>query len=198
VRIPSWARLILRTPWPARASLAQLWVRRTFRPSPLLPEGLPASPRLLFVCHGNILRSAAAEALFLRLLEAGTLPPETTAGSAGVHATEGKPADPRGINVARELGIRLDSHRARRLTETLVAEADLILAMDRINEAEIATRFKPAAAKVRLLGFFDPDRPSPDIPDPFLGDEEMVRTVFRRIESSLQHLAVRLGSSGSN
>ncbi|MGH7620875.1 MAG: ATP-grasp domain-containing protein, partial [Gemmatimonadaceae bacterium] len=58
---------------------------------------------VLFVCHGNIMRSAAA-AEFLRdeLRDGGVT--GVTVASAGTHARDGKPADPRAVEAARALG----------------------------------------------------------------------------------------------
>jgi protein-tyrosine-phosphatase len=190
VKTPPWVRLVARTRGPARLTLIRLWARRLLLPDPPpLPAGITAAPHVLFVCHGNILRSAVAEALFARLAGAGLLPTSTAAASAGLHATEGKPADPRGINVAAELGLNLEGHRARRVTGPMVDAADLVIVMDRINEAEIVSRYHQAAPKIRLLGTFGDDGTPAEVPDPFMGDEEAVRQAFRRIDECLRSLA---------
>src|SRR5215208_46873 len=99
-----------------------------------LPGNPGAGARVLFVCHGNIIRSALAEALFRHHLQtrAGASP---SVHSAGVAATEGSPADPRAAAAARDLGVDLDDHRSRLLTQQLVDESDLVFIMDRLNEA---------------------------------------------------------------
>jgi protein-tyrosine phosphatase len=114
----------------------------------------------------------------------GELPASATMGSAGTHAVDGRPADPRGIVVAQLLGVHLDTHRARRLCGEQVAAADLILAMDFVNEAEIVARFPEAGDKVVLLGRFGPG--PVQIPDPFMGDEEAIRGAFQQIILSLE------------
>ena len=176
-------RVLRRTPGYARLAL----VRRWLTPAAGDVSRLPRAPRLLFVCHGNILRSAAAEAVAARMVLVGDLPAPATMSSAGTHAVDGRPADPRGIAVARELGVQLDTHRARRLCSEQVAAADLILAMDVVNEAEIVARFPDAEDKVVLLGRLGRVGAGPvQIPDPFMGDEEEIRRAFQQIVLSLE------------
>lgn len=79
--------------------------------------------RVLFVCVGNICRSPLGEHL-LRM----SLPAEGfSVSSAGVQALEGWPMAP---EAAAELELRggsAEGFAARRLTEEMVAEADLVL-----------------------------------------------------------------------
>jgi protein-tyrosine phosphatase len=135
-----------------------------------------------------------AEALTTRLVAEGVLPAGSRAASAGTHAIAGRAADPRGQVVARELGVSLEAHRSQPLSDGLVGEADLVLAMDLINEAEIAARFPWAEPKLRLLGAFGAG--SPVIPDPYMGDEEAVRAAFRKIAHCLDEFARHFMAKG--
>lgn len=175
----------------ARPALLRLWLSGLARPEDALPGGLPTGPSLLFVCYGNILRSAAAEALFRRL---NGRPAPGTVASCGVGATPGRAADSRGQRIGRELGVDLSGHRARALTQEQVLAADLILVMDQLNAAEVLTQFPEARPRLRYLGAFGPPGTDwPEIPDPFLGDEEAVRRAFRRIEAAVARLSRDLG-----
>jgi protein-tyrosine phosphatase len=170
----------------ARAVLPRVWLRRVFGRTTPLPAGLPARPRVLFVCHGNILRSAMAEAL-LRSLGGAEV------GSAGTAARDGLPADPRGIRVARELGVELDGHKARRLSPALLASADLVVVMDYLNEADVIALDPAATPKLRLLGSFDHRRGrAREIRDPFSGTEADVREAFTRIAEAVRSLATAM------
>jgi protein-tyrosine phosphatase len=142
----------------------------------------------VFVCHGNIMRSAMAEAL-LRRHQAGRRAVAIEAISAGLHAVPGKPADPRAREMARALGVSLEGHEARRLTPDLVQRAGLLLVMDRLNEAELVSRFG-AAEKTRLLGAFLPGEP--EIADPYLGSEAQVEQCFLLLDRAVRALADRL------
>jgi protein-tyrosine-phosphatase len=164
-----------------------------------LPAGLPAAPKVLFVCHGNILRSAVAQALYADRVRAGVAPEGSSAESAGTAAREGDRADPRGVSAAKEMGIVLDGHRAGRLSEERVNRADLVLVMDFLNEADVVARFPAAAGKVRLLGtFLGHDGRPAEIQDPYGGSQEDVRASFQTIASAIDALAATLSLAGSS
>ena len=155
---------------------------------------MPSGPAMTIVaiCHGNILRSAYAEALLNRPDVAARLP-GLRASSAGVHALPGKSADPRGVKVAREQGVDLSGHRATQLDAQIVEAADLLVVMDYLNEAEVVSRFPEAAGKVTLLGGFNAGRPgNPAVPDPFNGDLDAVRTSFDCVAKAVDGLVARL------
>ena len=70
--------------------------------------------KVLFVCAGNICRSPFAEGLARRLAAERGLDVEFA--SAGEIALDGDRCPPDAVAVAREYGVDLSSHRARRLT----------------------------------------------------------------------------------
>jgi len=90
---------------------------------------------LLFVCTGNICRSPTAE-----LLAAAALPREHfRVHSAGTYGLEGYAIEP---GAARELhvrGIDPSEFRARRITEALVENADLVLTATREHRSAVVT-----------------------------------------------------------
>jgi protein-tyrosine-phosphatase len=110
---------------------------------------------VVFVCHGNIIRSPLGEAAFAR--EAAARGRSVEVSSAGLSARPGEPADSRAIDSAEERGLGLEAHRARLLDAAQVAGASAIFIMDHINLARILTRFPDAADKVFLLGGCRPD-----------------------------------------
>ncbi|HEY3408405.1 MAG TPA: hypothetical protein VGK53_09565 [Propionicimonas sp.] len=92
---------------------------------------------ILFVCEGNVCRSALAEAV-LR----ASLAPQLgiTTGSAGTRALEGESADNLTAQVAAAHGISLAGHKARQLTPELLAGADMVITATRqIRSAAVQT-----------------------------------------------------------
>lgn len=161
---------------------AGTWLARRRRgPSPL-PARVAS---ILFVCHGNIIRSALAEALVQRALPAGTL----RIGSAGVGAQPGREPDERACAVARELGVSLDRHRARAVSDALLADADVVFVMDELNAALLLAMHPRAERKLRFLGEWNRDAGSRVIRDPYCGSLEDVRTCGRQIQACAVELA---------
>lgn len=149
------------------------------------------------VCRGNIIRSPMAAALLRRRLsEKGTA--EIAVFSAGLRAQPGRGADPRAVEAARRFGISLADHRARPLSAGLVGEADLILVMDSLNEADLRGRWPEAAGRILRLGsFLQRGRRRPvELFDPYDGAAADVRRCYELVDSAIECLVSRLGSGG--
>ncbi|MGZ4132021.1 MAG: arsenate reductase/protein-tyrosine-phosphatase family protein, partial [Actinomycetota bacterium] len=100
---------------------------------------------ILVVCTGNVCRSPIAEGLLRRALveRAGAAAPSVS--SAGTAGWDGSAAMPESQVAARELGVDIADHVARRLTPAHVAEADLVVAMAG-EHREIVSAIGPDAA----------------------------------------------------
>ena len=155
-----------------------------------LPPGVRS---ILVVCHGNIIRSPMAAAL-LRMHVARLAPSALEVFSAGTSASVGAPADSRAIVAAQELGIDLCSHQAQRLSPALVQRADLVIAMDFVNEATIIALAPAAAKKTVLLGAFRDagEIPSLEIGDPYAGEIADVRRCYAALYTCVTRLAREL------
>jgi protein-tyrosine-phosphatase len=142
---------------------------------------------IVFVCHGNIMRSPMAEALLKQLCSDHE---GISITSAGLHALAGREADPRAIRLAPEFGISLADHRAKPLTAVLVAQADAIFAMDYLNEAELLARYPEASEKIFLLAAQACGNTSMfEIPDPFNGDDDELRRCYDTVQKCIEDLA---------
>lgn len=166
------------------ARLELLRIAATDDPARHLPGS--GGGTIVFICHGNVLRSAVAEALFRR--KAPDL--AHRAASAGLHTRVGRTADPRGQIVARELGVELKDHRSRPLDRELVAGADLLVVMDRVNLAEARSRHPEARDRVIRLGRLTLG--PADIPDPYMGTEDDVRAAYHRVGEGVTELIRQL------
>lgn len=154
---------------------------------------LRRSPRsLLFVCHGNVMRSPVAAELFRARMPAGA---DFGVESGGTWTRDGRFADPRALAAAARLGISLQSHRSRVVTPAMVQRADLICVMDHRNEAEIVSRFRGSAAKTILLGGLHRSADGPSIPDPYTLDSDAVAAVYTRLSGAVDALVNGLAAS---
>ena len=148
---------------------------------------------VVFVCHGNIMRSPAAEGMLKRELDRQG-GPKLKVSSAGLHAIDGRCADPRAQTVAPEFGISVDDHCAQLLTRTLIDASDLVIVMDIQNSAEFLLRYPQASEKLFMLRqFSDQSRGSgKDIPDPYPGNEEDMRRCCVMLRECVEGLTAEL------
>lgn len=122
----------------------------------------PKRKLLVFVCSGNTCRSPMAEAL---LRADSRLPANWDVSSAGLHCGVGSFPSRGSVAALREKGLDLAPHRTCPMTDALAASATVLVAMTAAHAAELRVRFPHAAAKVRRLAEFAPDRR--DVGDPF-------------------------------
>ena len=132
--------------------------------------------RILTVCLGNICRSPMAEG-WLKFTF-----PSKVVESAGIHGLTNCPADSNAIEVMKDFGIDLSSHRARKLDSTLCRSFDLILVMDQSQKKEIESLFPESKGKVYLIGHFSHVS---SIPDPYQKPFPIFQSCFNLIQSCL-------------
>jgi len=144
----------------------------------------------LFVCFGNIMRSAMAEALMYRALsELKVNDANIHIMSAGLHATPGRETHPWALQAAGELGVALHDHRARLLTMEMIEQADCILAMDFQNQAEILALYPAAKEKICMMSAYaEGPWKNREIPDPYLTDENGTRYCARQLQVCVENL----------
>jgi protein-tyrosine phosphatase len=154
-----------------------------------------SSLMVLFVCTGNTCRSPMAETLFRTMAaeRLGCRPDEierhgVVVASAGLAAWGGGPASSGALETMREMGADLSHHESQPLTESLVAQADVILTMTSAHRAAVLTQFPEAGGRVAMLS---PERR--DVLDPVGGTLETYRTCARQIHG---HLAARMDTLG--
>ncbi|MBW8741862.1 MAG: low molecular weight phosphatase family protein, partial [Acidobacteria bacterium] len=106
---------------------------------------------ILVVCSGNICRSPIAEGLLRRALERRLDDGAPAVGSAGTIAVDGAPAMPESVEAARERGVDIRTHGARRLTPQLIDDADLVVGMAAEHREAVARLLPGAAARAFTL-----------------------------------------------
>lgn len=133
--------------------------------------------RVVFVCYGNIMRSAFATAYVQRARPA--LASRVT--GAGTHARNGKAAEPVAREVASSLGIDLSAHAATKLSDTGAGTGDLLICMDFANAAR--TMRTPGVDRRFVFMIGDLVGQPRDIPDPYGNGTSASQAAFARIMS---------------
>ena len=151
---------------------------------------------VLFVCHGNIMRSAAAAGFLREELRAAGIT-NVRVASAGTHAHDGRPADTRAQEAARQLGLSLRDHGATKLTPKLVAEHDVIFAMDELNYVNVATTFPDSRRKLLLFGGMSASGTyrAHEIADPYMTSAGEVNATIAQIKRYVALLAQAIDAS---
>jgi len=120
---------------------------------------------ILFVCTGNLCRSPMATGLLRERLAEEGLDSHHRVASAGTWGVDGRPATENAVTVMRERGIDISDHIAQTISADLVAEADLILVMNREHEAMLHNTWPQYAWKVHRLSEMAGKRK--DVADPY-------------------------------
>lgn len=144
-----------------------------------------------FVCFGNIMRSAMAEALMRQAVVNCGLEERIQISSAGLHAAPGREAHPWAQEVSAELSLSLTDHRAKLLTREMVETSDAVLAMDFQNKAELLTLYPEFQKKIYMLSAYAEGAwQCREIPDPYLGDLETTRFCLRQLQTCIRNLMI--------
>ena len=147
-----------------------------------------ATPRILFVCLGNICRSPLAEAAFREAArEAGLEVEVDSAGTADYHV--GEPPDPRSIAEAQRRGIDITGYRGRQLHAHDFHAFDHILGMDRSNMTNIA-QVDPGNGKARVAMLLDivPGQEGREVADPWYGEADGFSATWNEVDAGARAL----------
>lgn len=138
--------------------------------------------RIVFVCLGNICRSAYGHCFALKT--AFPLP----IASIGLSTTTGVSANNIAIKVADEREVNMHQHQATDLTEFEVQDGDLFLVMEVRHAHYLTLKLKDyKCVQIALLGSFcSPSHPH--LHDPYSLHEDYFRHCFDLIENATLNL----------
>lgn len=112
-------------------------------------DEVPVGKKVLFVCTGNIARSASAQYLATTKISPAA---EWVFDSAGTGAVVGSGVAP---HIDRELDARdvnYGSHKAKQVTEKLMAQSALVLVMEKDHLHWLVHEWPQYRSKIHLLG----------------------------------------------
>lgn len=144
---------------------------------------------VLVICTANVCRSPVGEAVLRdRLSRKGF--DDWVVGSAGTWALDESRAAPYSVELMAEQGIDISIHRARLVSEALLADADLVLCMESGHAEAISAEFPAHASRVYLLSEMVGQRH--DVSDPYGGPlpryRRMVAEVTELVEKGLDRI----------
>jgi protein-tyrosine-phosphatase/predicted ATP-grasp superfamily ATP-dependent carboligase len=144
---------------------------------------------VLFVCTGNVNRSAVAQWRLVTLARQAGL--EFRIASAGVTAEPGTLPSEISRDVAREVGVELASHRSSRLTRQMLLQFDRVVVMDAGHLGAVHRLAPQIAENTIALSAFDTSGDPTEILDPYGQDREFFRMTYRRIVRCVDQFAAR-------
>lgn len=175
-----WCRLILE-------SILYRIVRR---------RNVVITPRkIVFVCTGNICRSAFAE----KLLKEGTDDRFPTIESCGLDVEVRSPSPYEAVLAADKIGLDLRNHLSKGTKCCDLEGADLILAMEYWQYCKLVESFPNKRRQIKLLREFAPfpENILCNIADPFGHNERAFEKCFAQIRRSISAIKKPIISAGA-
>ena len=137
--------------------------------------------RLVFVCHGNICRSAMADVVARNL--------GLNVASVGLSTDNGKLAHGPAIEAAKALGYDMSQHRATRVQDFVAQDGDVLLAMETRHLRTLSAMPNVANTPRQLLGLhLSP--PLPHLHDPYELDPAYMPVSLARVIRAVEALSL--------
>lgn len=149
---------------------------------------------MLFLCYGNINRSALADVMIRAYAEDSGI----SVASAGFHEDSGRPADPVMVEIAAQFGLQMSALRSTHVTRELLQDSDIIFVMEKNHYDRLCAINETLAEKVYLLGASQRRANLPaEIADPYGRAREYYFACYERIAEAMdgikEVIAVRNG-----
>lgn len=132
---------------------------------------------ITFVCTGNTCRSAMAEGICKKLLAERKIE-NINCQSCGLGAFGGDNASPLAIWAARMHGADISAHRSRQINRYIFDETDLMVCMTNAHKTAV----------ISLNPKFKIIVPSPEISDPYGGNEDVYSACADQLEDFISRL----------
>jgi protein-tyrosine phosphatase len=145
--------------------------------------GTPRS--ILVLCYGNICRSPYAAERLRSLL--GPSDGGVRVASVGLYES-GRPPPKEALAVASERGIEMGGHRSRLISDAVLHDSDLVIAVTAAHARLLRRRFRRRSG-ILLLGDLDPwPIDTRAIRDPVDQPAHVFRDVYARIDRCVEEL----------
>jgi protein-tyrosine-phosphatase len=157
-------------------------------------EAVAGAESMLFVCYGNINRSALADAMVRAYAEDTGL----RVYSAGFHQETGRPSDPVMKEIASEGGLDMSAVRSTALTAEIIRKSDVVFVMEKKHYDTLLDMRPEMVGKVFLLGAHSrAGNGSPEIDDPYGLPREEYKRCYGRVAEAIDILKALLAMRGT-
>jgi len=138
---------------------------------------------VIFVCSGNICRSAFAESIYKKLASDKVL----TIDSCGLNVESSSTPPDEAISTAKKFSVNIENHKSKGWKSCDLSHADIILAMEYWQYKELRKYFPQNKCNIRLLREYAPfpENLLCNIYDPFARSENEYEKCFNKINRAL-------------
>lgn len=145
--------------------------------------------KIMFICTGNICRSAMAEGMMKKLIKENNIDAEVY--SCGIYAETGNGPTYNAQEAASEYGADISNHRATNIRDSKIEEMDIILCATISHKQSVLYLYPKLEGKVFTMKEYaklDKNGQDMNIKDPWGYDEFVYRKCASEIEECLEKI----------
>lgn len=145
--------------------------------------------KIMFICTGNICRSAMAEGMMKKLIKENNIDAEVY--SCGIYAETGNDPTYNAQEAASEYGADISNHRATNIRDSKIEEMDIILCATISHKQSVLYLHPELEGKVFTMKEYaklNKNGQDMDIKDPWGYDEFVYRKCASEIEECLEKI----------
>lgn len=142
--------------------------------------------KIMFICTGNICRSAMAEGMMKKLAKDNNL--DLDICSCGIYAEDGDYATYNAVEAARYYDANIEGHRATNIRKSKIKEMDIILCATESHKQSVLYMYPELKEKVFTMKEYaelDKNGQDMDIKDPWGYDMNVYQNCAEEIEKCL-------------
>lgn len=143
--------------------------------------------KIMFICTGNICRSAMAEGMMKKLAKDNNL--DLDICSCGIYAEDGDYATYNAIEAAKYYDVNIENHRATNIRRSRIKEMDIILCATETHKQSVLYMYPELKEKVFTMKEYaqlDNNGQDMDIKDPWGYDMNVYQNCAKEIEECLK------------
>lgn len=148
--------------------------------------------KIMFICTGNICRSAMAHWLMEKKIKENNIK-DVEIYSCGIFAEDGDRSTYNAIEAMEEYDVNLKNHRATNIRNSKIREMDLILCATKSHKYSVLQMYPELKGKVYTMKeYVQPDIEDIDIKDPWGYDIEIYRFCAAEIDRCLNEIIKKI------